>query len=102
MSTTAPAMTEPKSRPLWRRLLVGALLVVVCGAFAQLLGWDIRGWFSDVWDTITGISAGYIAAAIVFKTLQTSLAAFSWYSILRFAYPGKVRLLDIVACYAAS
>jgi uncharacterized membrane protein YbhN (UPF0104 family) len=102
MSTTAPATSEPRGRPLWKRLLVGALLIVVCGAFAQLLGWNIRGWFSDVWDTITGISGAYIAAAILFKTLQTSLAAFSWYSILRFAYPGKVRLLDIVACYAAS
>ena len=28
------------------------------GAAANLLGWDIRGWFSDLWDTITEISIG--------------------------------------------
>ena len=34
--------------------------------------------------------------------MQTTLTAFGWYSILKFAYPGRVRWLDILACYAAS
>ena len=72
------------------------------GAAANLLGWDIRGWFSDLWDTMTGISLASLVAALAFKTLQTTLTAFAWYSILRFAYPGKVRWLEILACYAAS
>ena len=34
--------------------------------------------------------------------MQTSLTAYAWYSILRFAYPGLVRWREILACYAAS
>jgi uncharacterized membrane protein YbhN (UPF0104 family) len=103
VSIAAPAVTEePRKRPRWERLLIGAAIVLVIGALADLLGWDIRGWLDELWDTITGISAGYIVAAVVLKTIQTSAAALSWYGILRFAYPGKVRWLDILACYAAS
>jgi uncharacterized membrane protein YbhN (UPF0104 family) len=76
--------------------------VVVIGAAANLLGWNIRGWASDLWDTITEISAAYLVAAVVLKTLQTVLTAYAWYSILAFAYPGNVRRRDIIACYAAS
>src|SRR5947208_3442087 len=86
----------------WRRLLTWAAVFVLIGALANLLGWDIRGWLSDVWDTVSGISAGYIVAACALKTIQTTLAAFSWYAILRFAYPGRMRWLDILAAYAAS
>ena len=86
----------------WKRWLLAALVLVVIGAAANLLGWDIRGWFSDLWDTVTGISLASLLAALAFKTLQTTLTAFAWYSILRFAYPGKVRWLEILACYAAS
>jgi uncharacterized membrane protein YbhN (UPF0104 family) len=103
VSVAAPAVNEsPKKRPLWRRLLVFAVVIVVIGAFANLVGWNIRGWFEALWDTITGISFGYIVAACVLKSVQTTAAALSWYGILRFAFPGRVRKLDIVACYAAS
>jgi hypothetical protein len=47
-----------------RRILIILGLLVVGGAFATLVGWDIRGWFSDLWDTLTSISAAYIIAAI--------------------------------------
>jgi uncharacterized membrane protein YbhN (UPF0104 family) len=77
-------------------------VLVVGGAAANLLGWDIKGWFSDLWDTITEISAAYLVGAVALKTVQTTATAFAWYSILKFAYPGRVRLRDIVACYAAS
>jgi uncharacterized membrane protein YbhN (UPF0104 family) len=77
-------------------------VLVVGGAAANLLGWDIKDWLSDVWDTITEISAASLVAAMVLKTLQTTATAFAWYSILKFAYPGRVRLRDIIACYAAS
>src|SRR5437773_1587882 len=103
MSVAAPAVTAaPKKRFRWRRLLVGAMVIVVIGALANLLGWDISGWFGDVWDTITTISAASLVGAVLLKTLQTTLTALGWYGILRFAYPGKVRWLDILACYAAS
>jgi uncharacterized membrane protein YbhN (UPF0104 family) len=102
MSVAAPAAAAPARRFRFKRLLVGALVVVVIGAFANLVGWDIRGWFSELWDTMTGISAKYIVGAVVLKTVQTVATAYAWYSILRFAYPGRVRRLEIVACYAAS
>ena len=103
MSLAAPVVAEhPRKRPLWKRLLVFAAAIIVIGAFANLLGWDISGWFEALWDTMTGISAGYIVAAVVLKSVQTTAAALSWYGILRFAYPGRVRWLDILAAYAAS
>jgi uncharacterized membrane protein YbhN (UPF0104 family) len=103
MSVAAPiAETKTKRRINWRRLLEGAVTVVVIGAAAQLLGWDLRGWFSNFWDTLSSISAWYIAAGCALKTVQTTLTAFAWYSILHFAYPGKIRWLDALACYAAS
>src|SRR4051794_15763653 len=103
MSVAAPAVAaQEKKRFRWRRLLTGAVVLLVIAAAANLLGWDIRGWLDDVWDTITEISAGYLVAGVAFKTIQTTLTAFGWYSILKFAYPGRVRWREILACYAAS
>ena len=102
MSSAAAAAPTPAKRFHWRRLLVWALVIVVIGAAANLLGWDIRGWLKEVWDTITSITFAELMAAIVLKTAQTTLTAFGWYSILKFAYPGKVRWIEILACYAAA
>jgi len=103
MNVVAPTVDSPPGRRIfWRRLLIGAAVVVVMGAAAQLLGWDIRGWLDELWDTMTGISFGYLVAGVALKTVQTTLTAFAWYSILRFAYPDRVRWLDVLACYAAS
>jgi uncharacterized membrane protein YbhN (UPF0104 family) len=103
VSVAAPAAAaQPKRRFHVRRLLVGALVILVIGAFANLVGWDLRGWFSDLWDTMSEISVGSLIAAVTLKTVQTSLTAFGWYSILRFAYGDAVRWRDIWACYAAS
>ena len=79
--------------------LVGiALVVVVC----DLAGFDVRGWFSNLWDTMTSISAGYIVAGVVFQTGQTMLTALGWYFILAAGYPdGEFRYRDILAAYAA-
>jgi uncharacterized membrane protein YbhN (UPF0104 family) len=104
MTAAAPpvAATESKGRIRWKRLLVGLLVILVIGAFANLVGWNIRGWFESLWDTISTISVGYLIAAVVLKTLQTSLTALGWYYILRFAYGEAVRWREIWACYAAS
>lgn len=96
---SAPA-TPP--RPQWRRFVIWVLLVVVIGAAANLLGWDIRGWFSSLWDTITSISAASLIAAIGLMIVQTTATAFAWYSILRFAYPERTKWRDILAGYAVS
>ena len=103
MSVAADAVVEkPEKHSRWRRLLTWAAVILVIGAFANLVGWDISSWFSDLWDTLSAISVGYIIAGCALKTVQTTLAAFGWYAILRFAYPGRVRWWDILAAYAAS
>src|SRR3954469_12699538 len=92
-----------RSRP--RRLVkVGAWLVAIALGLAALglLGVDVLGWFSDLWDALTGIGLGYLLAGWALQTVQTTLTAFGWYSILRFAYPGGgVMYLQILAAYAA-
>jgi uncharacterized membrane protein YbhN (UPF0104 family) len=98
---TAGVETE-RRRVNKRSLLIGALLIVVLGAAATLFGWDLSGWFKQVWNTITTISIGYLLAGIVLITIQTTAAAFAWYSILRYAYPGQVRWVQVWACYAAA
>jgi len=103
MSVAAPvADTKAKRHIHWRRLLEGAVTIIVIGAAAQLLGWDIRGWFENFWDTLSSISAVYIVAGCALKTVQTTLTAFAWYSILHFAYPERTKWKDIWAGYAVS
>ena len=94
-------MPAQGKRPHLKRLLVGALVVIVIGAAADLLGWNIRDWLDDFWDTISEISLGYLVAGIALKTAQTTLTAFAWYAILRYAYP-TTRFQLVLACYAAS
>src|SRR3954453_15292937 len=101
VSQTAAAAPAPPGRLHLRRLLTGALLIVVIAAAADLLGWDIRGWFADLWDTISEISPAYLVGAVALKTVQTTLTAFAWYAILRYAYP-TTRFRVVLACYATS
>jgi uncharacterized membrane protein YbhN (UPF0104 family) len=91
-----------KRRLHWVRLLVWALGIAAAGALADLLGRNIRGWFSSLWDAMTGISAGYLIAGVALITVQTVATAFAWYSILRFAFPGRTRWRDIVTAYSVS
>jgi uncharacterized membrane protein YbhN (UPF0104 family) len=97
-----PAPQTRPPRPLWLRLVAWALVLVVAGALANLLGWDIRGWFKSLWDTITSISAGSLIAAIGCMIVQTTATAYAWYSILKFAYPERTKWRDILAGYAVS
>jgi uncharacterized membrane protein YbhN (UPF0104 family) len=103
---TAVAQEAPtpakRARPLWRRMVVWALIVVVIGAAANLLGWDIRGWFHELWKTMTTISVGSLIAAIVAMIVQTSATAYAWYSILHYAYPERTKWKDVLAGYAVS
>ena len=101
---TATAQEAPTSapRPRWRRWLTAALIVVVIGAAANLLGWDLRGWFSSLWDTMTTISVASLVGACLLMVVQTSATAFAWYSILHYAYPERTKWRDILAGYAVS
>ena len=81
---------------LW--LLGTAVVLVVC----HLAGWDVIGWFENLWKTMTEISLPYIVAGVFFQTIQTTLTAVAWYFILAAGYPaGGVRYRDILAAYAA-
>jgi uncharacterized membrane protein YbhN (UPF0104 family) len=103
MTTAGTAVPAPeKTSSRLTRIVIWILLVVVIGAIANLAGWDIKGWFSDVWDTITEISVGYLIAGVTLKTVQTTLTAFAWYSILKYAYPGGITWIEVLAAYAAS
>jgi uncharacterized membrane protein YbhN (UPF0104 family) len=84
-----------------RRILLIVAVVVAGGALGSLLGWDIRGWFEELWDTLTSIAFEYVLAAVVTVTVQTTATAYAWYSILRYAYPGEVRFAQVYASYAA-
>ena len=102
--TLATAAPVPSGRrPHVKRLVVWALVILALGAGAYLLGWDIRSWFEQLWDTLTEISLGYLVAAGALQTLQSLLKAVAWYWILRYAYPeGGVRFLPVFAAYAVS
>src|SRR5512132_2267930 len=99
--TQAAAEPAPTGHVNLRRLLIWAVLIVVIGAAADLLGWNIRDWFSNLWDTLSTISLGYIIAGIALKTVQTTLTAFAWFAILRYAYP-TTSFKVVLACYATS
>ena len=99
--TQAAAPPAPRGHVHLLRLLIWAAVIVVIGAAADLLGWDIRDWFSNLWDTITEISAAYVVAGVALKTVQTTLTAFAWYGILRYAYP-TTSFKVVLACYATS
>ena len=100
VAEVAPETTPARSRV--RTIVIWIVVLVVIGAVADLLGWNMRGWLEDVWDTMTSISRASLVAAILIKTLGTTATAFAWYSILRYGYPGEVRWLHVLAAYAAS
>jgi len=77
--------------------LVGIVLVVV---LLNVLGIDVVGWLSDLWDEIKDIPVGYLIAAFTLQTGQTVFAGLSYYGILRAAYPGHVEFWPIVTAYA--
>ena len=66
----------------------------------NLLGVDVLGWLSDLWDEIKAVPVGYIVAGLAFQSAQTFFAGLSYYGILRAAYPGQVQLWPIVTAYA--
>jgi len=91
-----------RSRPRRLAKVLGWLLgVVVLLAVLQVLGLDVLGWCSDLWDALSEIGFGYLVAGWTLQTIQTTLTAFGWYSILGAAFgTGRVAYLQILAAYA--
>jgi uncharacterized membrane protein YbhN (UPF0104 family) len=86
-----------------RRILIGVLVLVVFGAGATLFGWNVEAWFEHIWNTITGLPVLNLVGAIALVTLQTTLVAYSWHTILRYGYPrSEIKFIQILACYAAA
>jgi uncharacterized membrane protein YbhN (UPF0104 family) len=73
------------------------VLVAVLGLF----GVDVAGWFESLWDALTGIGPGYLAAGWSLQALQTMLTALGWYFILRAGYPdAPAPYRQVLAAYA--
>jgi len=90
----------PKSRRIVK-IVSWILGLVVVLELLHLAGVDVWGWISELWDTLTEISIVYILLGCVFQALQTTLTALGWYGILRYAYPGGVTYMPVLASYAA-
>ena len=92
-------------RPSKRRRVVKIVSwlvgLVVLLALLHLAGVDVWGWLSELWDTVSGISLFYIVLGCIFQAAQTTLTALGWYGILRYAYPGGVTYMTVLASYAA-
>jgi uncharacterized membrane protein YbhN (UPF0104 family) len=99
----SPVAVQPAPPSRLRRLAKLALMLVGVAVgvwLLDLLGVDVTGWLSDLWDQISGIPVGYTIAGVVLQTGQTVFAGLSYYGILSAAYPGEVTLAPIVASYA--
>jgi uncharacterized membrane protein YbhN (UPF0104 family) len=100
MSAAADEPSRPKRMVRVLRWLVGvALLWLVL----DLLGINVTGWISDLWDQIKQIweaNPWYIISALVFQSGQTLFAGLSYYGILRAAYKEEARFWPIATAYA--
>src|SRR6187455_3146304 len=103
MSDVAVAQPPPEAESNQHRLLriaawiVGTLVVL---GLLRVAGIDVWGWFDSLWSTLTEISIGYIILGCLLQGAQTMLTALGWYGILRYAYPGGVTYMAVLAAYA--
>jgi uncharacterized membrane protein YbhN (UPF0104 family) len=87
-----------------RLVKVGAWLagIVAVVLVLQLLGVDVRGWLSELWDSLSDISLEYLLAGWAVQTVQTTLTALAWHFILRAGFPAApLSYLQVLAAYAA-
>ena len=101
MSDTAVTLVHPSKQRRILKIVTWVVGLVVLLAVLHLLGVDVWGWLTDLWDTVTEISFVYIVLGCLFQGLQTVLTALGWYGILRYAYPGGVTFMPVLASYAA-
>ena len=95
----APAASDPPRRRILRiaAWIAGTLVAL---ALLHVAGIDVLGWFEELWATLTEISIGYLVLGCLFQGAQTMLTALGWYGILRYAYPGGVTYMPVLAAYA--
>jgi len=101
MSEAAVTLVEPSKRRRIVKIVAWILGLVLLLVLLHLAGVDVWGWITELWDTLTDISIVYILLGCIFQALQTTLTALGWYGILRYAYPGGVTYMPVLASYAA-
>jgi uncharacterized membrane protein YbhN (UPF0104 family) len=101
MSEAAVTLVEPSKRRRIVKIVAWLVGLVVLLALLHVAGVDVWGWISELWDALTEISIVYILLGCIFQALQTTLTALGWYGILRYAYPGGVTYMPVLASYAA-
>jgi uncharacterized membrane protein YbhN (UPF0104 family) len=73
-----------------------ALLVLVL----NLLGVDVSGWLTHLWDQVKAVPIGYLIAGVGLQVAQSTFNGVAYYGILRYAYPeAGVTLWPIVTAY---
>jgi uncharacterized membrane protein YbhN (UPF0104 family) len=96
----APTDSRTKRLVKVARWIVG---IAVIWVVLDLLGVDLIGWLSDLWDQVTAIwnaNPGYFIGALILQSGQTIFAGVSYYFILKAAYHEEVRLWAVVTSYA--
>jgi uncharacterized membrane protein YbhN (UPF0104 family) len=75
-----------------------ALALVIC----NVLGIDVTGWLSELWDALSAIDLQYLLAGWALQTVQTTLTALAWYFILQAGFTTAApTYLQVLAAYAA-
>ena len=101
MSEAAIPLEQPSKRRRVVKIVAWIVGLVVLLALLHLAGIDVWGWLTELWDTVSSISFVYIVLGCLFQGLQTTLTALGWYGILRYAYPGGVTYMTVLAYVGA-
>jgi uncharacterized membrane protein YbhN (UPF0104 family) len=94
------AAAGPSRRRRIVKIVAWIVGLVVLLVVLHVAGVDVWGWLTELWDTVTEISFWYLVLGCLFQGLQTVLTALGWYGILRYAYPGGVTFMPVLASYA--
>ncbi len=101
---SAPLGAPAGSRPRRMIRVLGWILgVALFWLVLDLLGIDVSGWISDLWDQIKHIwntNPAYIIGALAFQSGQTLFAGLSYYGILKAAYGREAQFWPIATAYA--
>jgi uncharacterized membrane protein YbhN (UPF0104 family) len=106
VETDAASAGDGQRQALRRRLAriaawlggVAALLILL-----ELIDVPVFDWIGDLFDKVAAVPAWAIVAGVVLESIQTSLAAFAWFGILRAALPRSALPFRLVlASYAAA
>jgi uncharacterized membrane protein YbhN (UPF0104 family) len=102
LTTRLTPFRDPSRRRRLVKVLAWLAGIAVLVVILNLLGVDVTGWLSELWDALSEISLQYLIAGFALQTVQTTLTAFGWFAILRAGYPnGGVLYRQVLAAYAA-